>query len=347
MLHPEIAATLGAERFQREIRVAARLQHAQILPVYDSGAGAGLLWFTMPYVEGETLRLRLRRTGPLPVPEAVRILGYLAGALAYAHRCGVVHRDLKPENVLISRENVFLADFGIAKPGEAANQFLTTGGLAVGTPTYMAPEQAAADPAADHRADIYAFGVVAYEMLAGEPPFANLPLGGLLAAHAGREPESIARRRSDVPPTLASMIARCLRKRPADRWDSAEALCDVLQPAGQPDWMRWSAEEAVAPVPQAAPRTPDVSDIARASGGASLRGIGRARAGGGSLPPNGPVHRAGLVATGRAPPGGAAGGAGARLALPAQVRHRAGGRRKAGRGHGICGPGARDRPEGG
>ncbi|HEX6106460.1 MAG TPA: protein kinase [Gemmatimonadales bacterium] len=264
VLHPEIAATLGAERFQREIRVAARLQHAQILPVYDSGAGAGLLWFTMPYVEGETLRLRLRRTGPLPVSEAVRILGYLAGALAYAHRCGVVHRDLKPENVLISRENVFLADFGIAKPGDAANQFLTTSGLAVGTPTYMAPEQAAADPEADHRADIYAFGVVAYEMLAGEPPFANLPLGGLLAAHAGREPESIARRRSDVPPTLASMIARCLRKRPADRWDSAEALSDVLQPAGQPDWMRWSAEGAVAPVPQRAPRTPAVSDIERA-----------------------------------------------------------------------------------
>jgi len=253
VLHPELAATLGSERFQREIRVAAQLQHPQILPVYDSGADAGVLWFTMPYVEGETLRQRLQHTGALPVPEAVRILGYLARALGYAHRRGVIHRDVKPENVLISQENVFLADFGVAKPVDAAaNQYLTTGGLVVGTPIYMAPEQGAADPATDHRADIYAFGILAYELLAGEPPFANLPLVPLFAAHAFREPEPIARRRPDVPPPLASLIARCLRKDPAERWDSADALCGVLQavllpapssslPGGDPSGVRQSA----------------------------------------------------------------------------------------------------------
>jgi tetratricopeptide (TPR) repeat protein len=189
----------------------------------------------MPYVEGETLRQRLQRTGVLPIPETLRILGYLAQALAYAHRRGVIHRDIKPENVLISQENVFLADFGIAKPvNAAANQNLTTAGLVVGTPTYMAPEQAAADPATDHRADIYAFGILAYELLAGEPPFANLELVPLLAAHAMREPEPIARRRPDVPPPLASLIARCLRKDPAERWDSADALYSVLQATALP-----------------------------------------------------------------------------------------------------------------
>jgi tetratricopeptide (TPR) repeat protein len=235
VLHPELAATLGPERFQREIRVAAQLQHPQILPVYDSGAGAGVLWFTMPYVKGETLRQRLQRTGAFPIPEAGRILGYIARALAYAHRCGVIHRDVKPENVLISQDNVFLADFGIAKPVDAgANQFLTTGGMVVGTPTYMAPEQTAADPATDHRADIYAFGILAYELLTGESPFANLPLGLLFAAHASREPEPIARRRPDVPPPLASLIARCLRKDPSERWDSADALYGVLEATALP-----------------------------------------------------------------------------------------------------------------
>jgi tetratricopeptide (TPR) repeat protein len=236
VLHPELAATLGPERFQREIRVVAQLQHPQILPVYDSGADAGALWFTMPYVEGETLRQRLRHTGALPIPEALRILGYIAGALAYAHRRGVIHRDVKPENVLISQENVFLADFGVAKPVDAAaNQYLTTGGLVVGTPTYMAPEQAAADPATDHRADIYAFGILAYELLAGEPPFANLPLGLLFAAHASREPEPLARQRPDAPALLVSLIARCLRKDPAERWDSADALCGMLRSTALPE----------------------------------------------------------------------------------------------------------------
>jgi tetratricopeptide (TPR) repeat protein/predicted Ser/Thr protein kinase len=233
VLHPDAAATLGARRFEREIRLAAQLQHPQIVPVYDSGSGAGVLWYTMPYVEGETLRRKLQRAGALSVPETLRILTDLARALAYAHRCGVTHRDVKPENVLISRENVFLADFGIAKPRDpASGQYGTTAGVVFGTPAYMAPEQADADPATDHRADIYSFGIVAYELLAGEPPFTNLPLGGLLAAHAVRRPEPIEERRPDVPAALAQLIARCLRKNPADRWDSADAMCDALQSCG-------------------------------------------------------------------------------------------------------------------
>ncbi len=265
VLHPELAATFGPERFQREIRVAAQLQHPQILPVYDSGADAGLLWFTMPYVDGQTLRQRLQHTGAPPIPEALRILGYIARALAYAHRRGVIHRDVKPENVLLSQENVFLADFGVAKPVDAAaNQYLTTGGLVVGTPTYMAPEQSAADPATDHRADIYAFGILAYELLAGEPPFANLPLGLLFAAHASREPEPITQRRSDVPSQLASMIARCLRKDPADRWDSADALCDVLHATALPEPWSWMADGDSPGVRELAPTTTVVGALERA-----------------------------------------------------------------------------------
>ncbi len=230
VLNDEIAASMGPARFVREVRVAARLQHPHILPVYDSGAASGLLWFTMPYVEGETLRERLRRTGPLPVSEAVRILGCIGRALAYAHRQAVVHRDVKPANVLLGGENVFLADFGIAKPLDApAGTALTFSGLIVGTPAYLAPEQANADPATDHRADIYSLGILAYELLAGEPPFAGLPLGALLAAHAIQNPEGIERRRPDVPAPLASLIARCLRKEPAERWAETDALCEALQ----------------------------------------------------------------------------------------------------------------------
>ncbi len=233
VLHPELSATLGPERFQREIRVAAQLQHPQIVPVYDSGADAGLLWFTMPYVEGRTLRDRLRRGGPLPIDEVVRILAEIARALAYAHRAGVIHRDLKPENVLIGPDNVFLADFGIAKPlRPGTDPSLTATGAVLGTATYMAPEQAMGDREIDHRVDIYAFGVVAYELLAGQPPFTNLSLGELLVAHVTREPEPLAARRPDVPAWLETLVARCLRKAPDERWSSADALSAALQAGG-------------------------------------------------------------------------------------------------------------------
>jgi tetratricopeptide (TPR) repeat protein len=265
VLHSDLVASLGPDRFQREIRLAARLQHPHILTVLDSGEATGRLWFTMPYVEGETLRQRLQRIGALPIGEAVRILEHIARALAYAHRHGVIHRDVKPENVLISQENVLLADFGVARPLQAAaDPYLTTAGLVVGTPTYMAPEQAAADPATDHRADIYAFGILAYEVLAGEPPFANLPLGLLLAAHASREPEPIARRRPDVPSPLASMIARCLRKDPADRWDSADALCAALRATALPEPSFWMPDGDSTGVREPAPAAVTTGDLARA-----------------------------------------------------------------------------------
>jgi tetratricopeptide (TPR) repeat protein len=230
VLRPELSSVLGPERFQREIRLAARLQHPNILPVYDSGAGDGILWFTMPFVEGDTLRRRLVRRGRFSVDEAIPVLEDIARALAYAHRRGVIHRDVKPENVMVGDDYVLLADFGVAKPVDARGDVgLTHPGGLVGTPAYMAPEQIAAEAPLDHRVDIYAFGVLAYELLAGEPPFANLELAPLLIAHATRDPVPLASRRPEVPQPLAELVMRCLRKEPGDRWSSADALYQALR----------------------------------------------------------------------------------------------------------------------
>ncbi len=229
-LHPELGSLLSPDRFQREIRLAAQLQHPNILPVYDSGSGEGLLWFTMPFVEGDTLRRRVKRDGRLPIADAVAVLEDIARALAYAHRHGVIHRDVKPENVMVGDDCALLADFGIARPlNPTGDPLLTMGGVLVGTPAYMAPEQASAEPTIDHRVDIYAFGILAYELLAGERPFTDLELGPLLVAHAVREPVPIATRRPDVPAALAELVARCLRKDPAERWSSAEAMTQALR----------------------------------------------------------------------------------------------------------------------
>ncbi len=230
VLHPELGSVLGGERFQREIRLAAQLQHPNILPVYDSGAGENILWFTMPYVEGDTLRRRLRRTGPFPIDEAVSVMLDLARALGYAHRRGVIHRDVKPENVMVGDDCVILADFGVARPLEAGlDPQLTVAGVIVGTPAYMSPEQVSAEGSIDHRADLYALGVLGYELLTGATPFAGLELAQMLVAHAIRDPEPIAARRPDVPAALADLVARCLRKDPSDRWSSAEALAQGLR----------------------------------------------------------------------------------------------------------------------
>ena len=172
VLHPDLAATLGPERFLREIRLAARLQHPHILSVYDSGETGGRLWFTMPYIAGESLRDRLRRERQLPVAEAVRLTREAALALDFAHRQGAIHRDVKPENILLVDGQALVADFGIARAVGGGDDRLTETGLAIGTPAYMSPEQAAADKSADARSDIYSLGIVLYEMLAGEPPFA-------------------------------------------------------------------------------------------------------------------------------------------------------------------------------
>jgi serine/threonine-protein kinase len=237
VLREELSASLGKERFLREIKVAAALQHPHILPLYDSGAADGLLFYVMPYVDGLSLRDKLTREGELPIGDAVRILRDVADALSEAHRHGVVHRDLKPENVMLRGRHALVMDFGVAKALSDATgrQSLTTAGIALGTPTYMAPEQAVADPHVDHRADLYAFGVVAYELLAARPPFTGATPQQILAAHVTAAAEPVTMHRT-MPPALASLVMRCLEKRPADRPQSAEELITqleaVLTPSG-------------------------------------------------------------------------------------------------------------------
>ena len=228
VLAPELAAAISAERFEREIKLAASLQQANILPVIAAGDFEGLPYYTMPYVEGESLRTRLGK-GPLPIGEAIDVLRDVAKALAYAHGRGIVHRDIKPDNVLLSGRSAVVADFGIAKAIAAAQErtngaTLTQLGTAVGTPAYMAPEQAAGDPATDHRADIYAFGCMAYELLAGHPPFHGLSPHKLMAAHMSETPRPIEELRPDTPPAIARMINRCLAKDPDRRPASADEL---------------------------------------------------------------------------------------------------------------------------
>ena len=234
VLRPELAAT--PERFLREITIAANLQHPNILAVYDSGEADGLLYYVMPYVEGPSLRERLRREGELPVGEAVRLLRDVADALAAAHAKGVVHRDIKPENILLAGRHALVADFGVAKAVVEATgrQTLTTAGVALGTPTYMAPEQAVADPHMDHRADLYAFGVVTYEAVTGQPPFTGSTPQAVLSAHVTEAPVPVTERRATIPAPLAALIMRCLAKKPADRPQTADELLAVLEALATP-----------------------------------------------------------------------------------------------------------------
>jgi serine/threonine-protein kinase len=230
VLRPELATALGPERFIREIEIAARLHHPHILPLYDSGQAGDLLYYVMPYVEGQSLRERVAQSGELPIAEAVRILREVVDALAKAHAQGVVHRDIKPENVMLSDRHALVTDFGVAKAVSEAtgHQQLTTAGLALGTPAYMAPEQAAADPHVDHRADIYALGALAYELLTGRPPFTGSTPQAVLSSHVTRAPEPVTDHREAVPPALAQLVMRCLEKKPADRWQTAEELLQQL-----------------------------------------------------------------------------------------------------------------------
>jgi len=226
---------VGAERFLREIRIAAKLTHPHVLGVHDSGEMGGLLFYVMPYVEGETLRQRLTREGALPIGDSVRLMRELADAMAYAHAHGVMHRDLKPENVLLSAGHAVVADFGIAKAlaaategGDAPLAGLTSTGVAIGTPAYMAPEQAVGDATTDHRADLYSLGVIWYEMLTGNHPFAGRTARAIAAAHLTETPAPLAERRNDVPPALAAIVMRLLAKDPADRPQSADQVMRAL-----------------------------------------------------------------------------------------------------------------------
>src|SRR5437870_1822326 len=228
LLPPETAAQVSLERFKREILLAAKLQHPHIVPLLTAGEANGLPYFTMPFVDGESLRVRLARHGELPVNQAIRMLREIASALAYAHEHGIVHRDIKPDNVLLSGGSAMVTDFGVAKALSASSNAehggITSLGVALGTPAYMSPEQASADPSVDHRADIYSVGVLAYELLTGQPPFAGRTPQNLLAAHVTEAPEAITRRRASLPPALAALVMRCVEKRPADRPQSASAV---------------------------------------------------------------------------------------------------------------------------
>jgi Tol biopolymer transport system component/tRNA A-37 threonylcarbamoyl transferase component Bud32 len=236
VLRPELAAALGPERFHREIEIAANLTHPHILPLHDSGDAEGFLYYVMPHIEGESLRDKLAHEGELPIAEAVRILRDVVDALSEAHEKGVVHRDIKPDNVLLTKHHALVTDFGVAKAlSEATSaQKLTTEGVALGTPAYMSPEQAAADSHIDHRADIYAVGVVAYELLTGRPPFLGTTPQMILSAHMTDTPEPVTKYRETVPPALAHLVMRCLEKKAADRWQSAEELLPQLEALATP-----------------------------------------------------------------------------------------------------------------
>ncbi len=236
VLEPGLAAALGTERFLREIEIAAKLTHPHILPLHDSGEADGFLYYVMPYVDGESLRQRLAREKQPPVADATRILKEVVDALAYAHAQGVVHRDIKPDNVMLSGRHALVADFGIAKALSEVNapQQLTSFGVAIGTPQYMAPEQAAGDADIDFRADIYSVGVVAYEMLAGRPPFTGTNLQQLLRAQIEEIPQALGEIRSDLTPGLSNAVMRCLAKSREDRWQSATELLGELEAVTTP-----------------------------------------------------------------------------------------------------------------
>jgi serine/threonine protein kinase/tetratricopeptide (TPR) repeat protein len=249
----ELAATLGPERFQREIKLAARLQHPHILTVYDSGESAGQLWFTMPFVEGESLRDRLRRERQMGVDDALRIAREAAAALDYAHRHGVVHRDIKPENILLTADgDTLVADFGIAR-ALGGDDGLTQTGLAIGTPAYMSPEQAAGDNALDARTDVYSLAAVLYEMLAGEAPWTGPTAQAIIAKRLSQPAPSVRVIRPNVPAAVDDAIRKALAPVPADRFATAAQFSQALHTTAT------GATSSAAPAAPAAPSRPPLS----------------------------------------------------------------------------------------
>ena len=231
VLLPELAASLGPDRFQREIRFAARLQHPHILTVLDSGETAGQLWFTMPYVEGESLRARLNSDGQLALKEALRIAREAAQALNYAHQHQIIHRDIKPENILLTGDgSTLVADFGIARAiGGDAGEALTQTGLSVGTPAYMSPEQANGTRSVDGRSDVYSLACVLYEMLAGEPPFTGPTAAAILMRRFSEAPPSVRKLRANVPEAVDQALQQALAQVPGDRFPTAGAFAEALE----------------------------------------------------------------------------------------------------------------------
>jgi serine/threonine-protein kinase len=232
VLRPELAESLGAERFRREIALAARLQHPHIVSVYDSGVTpSGVLWFAMPLIEGESLRVRLRQQQQLPIREAVRITREIALALDYAHRHGVIHRDVKPENILLVDGHAMIADFGIARPSTpgTSGDTLTSTGVVIGTPAYMSPEQAAGERTITAATDVYSLGLVLYEMLAGEIPYAGTAVNVIAAKLMGEEPRAIQQSRPDVPQWIDATVRKALAVVPTDRYSTAAEFAAALE----------------------------------------------------------------------------------------------------------------------
>ena len=230
VLRPELSAILGAERFLAEIRTTANLQHPHILPLHDSGEAAGLVFYVMPFVEGESLRDRLKREQQLPIADAVKLAREIAGALDYAHRHGVVHRDIKPENILLHDGQALVADFGIALAVSRTDGStrMTETGLSLGTPHYMSPEQAMGERTVDARTDVYALGCVLYEMLAGEPPFTGPSAQAIVAKVMASDPDAITTLRRSVPPHVTAVVHTAIQKLPADRFPTAAAFAEAL-----------------------------------------------------------------------------------------------------------------------
>ncbi len=230
VLRPELSATMGPERFLREIETTANLRHPHILPLYDSGTAGNHLYYVMPFVEGESLRDRLDRERQLPIDEALRIAREVADALSYAHARGVIHRDIKPENILLESGHAVVADFGIAHAVSAAGgERLTETGMAIGTPTYMSPEQAAGEPNLDGRTDLYALACVLYEMLGGQPPFTGPTTESIVRQHMVGTPAPITQLRPAVPADIAGALERALAKTPADRFNPVAQFADALE----------------------------------------------------------------------------------------------------------------------
>jgi serine/threonine-protein kinase len=243
VLHPELAAAVGPERFFREIETVAALTHPHILPLHDSGEAGGFLYYVMPYVEGESLRRRLAREQQLPVLDATRLARQVADALDYAHRHGVVHRDIKPDNVLLESGHAVVSDFGIARAVAGGSASLTETGLAVGTPTYMSPEQATGQREVDGRSDVYSLGCMLYEMLAGEPPFTGPTPQAVLAKSLAGPAPNLAVLRPDLPVQLVHAVSCALARSPADRFATAAEFGAALP-------TEVSGPTAVLPTPQ-------------------------------------------------------------------------------------------------
>jgi serine/threonine-protein kinase len=232
ILHPELLVSVAADRFLREIRVTSQLNHPHIARLLDSGEREWLVFYVMTYAEGPTLREYMTQHKALPLPDVVKVAGELLGALDHAHGHGFIHRDVKPENVVLSPEGAVLLDFGIARAVTASGKDrLTRSGIAVGTSTYMSPEQISALQEIDHRSDIYSLGCVLFECLAGQPPFINRNEAVVLQMHLTQPAPDIRELRPDVPAVIAGAITRALAKTPGDRWETAAAMRDALAPA--------------------------------------------------------------------------------------------------------------------